>query len=57
LNGGSGDAPLPELSWNWLSKVPALSLATCGLMTGLFWIIGRRMQVEETRARRAGKDA
>lgn len=48
-NGPAGEAPLPELSWNWLSKVPALSLSTAGLMTGLFWIIGRRMQADESR--------
>jgi formate dehydrogenase iron-sulfur subunit len=57
LNGGGGDAPLPELSWNWLGKVPAVSVAAGGLMTGLFWIIGRRMQVEEARARRSGTEA
>ncbi len=57
LNGGPGEAPLPDLSWNWLSKVPGLALSTGGLMTGLFWIIGRRMQAEEARARRAGKEA
>lgn len=53
-----GEAPLPELSWNWLSKVPGISLATAGLMTGLFWIIGRRMQVEEARlAHSSGKES
>jgi len=53
-----GDAPFPDLSWNWLGKVPGISLATAGLMTGLFWIIGRRMQVEEARlAHPGGKEA
>ncbi|MEW5873406.1 MAG: 4Fe-4S dicluster domain-containing protein [Chloroflexota bacterium] len=42
---------LPDLSWNWLDKVPALSVATAGLMTGLFWVLGRRMQVAEARLR------
>jgi formate dehydrogenase iron-sulfur subunit len=45
-----GDEPLPALTWNWLSKVPGLALTTAGLMGGLFWIIGRRMQAEELRA-------
>lgn len=49
-NGLSPEHPLPDLSWNWISKVPGISLATAGLMTGLFWVIGRRMQVEEARA-------
>ena len=53
-----GEAPFPDLSWNWLGKVPGISLATAGLMTGLFWIIGRRMQVEEARlAHSGGKEA
>lgn len=42
-----GEQALPELSWNWLGKVPGVTLATAGLMTGLFWIIGRRMQYDE----------
>ncbi len=57
FHGDPGLAPLPELSWNWLGKVPALSIATAGLMTGLFWIIGRRIQMEEARAARQGKEA
>jgi formate dehydrogenase iron-sulfur subunit len=56
VNTGTGENPLPELSWNWLSAVPGLSLATCGLMAGLFWIIGRRMQADEVRARQAQGD-
>lgn len=49
-HGATGDQPWPELTWNWLSKVPGLALATTGMMAGLFWIIGRRMQAEEARA-------
>jgi formate dehydrogenase iron-sulfur subunit len=44
------DCPLPELSWNWLSKVPTVGITTTSLMSGLFWIIGRRMLAEERRA-------
>jgi formate dehydrogenase iron-sulfur subunit len=55
FHGEPGNAPLPELSWSWLSKVPVLSFATGGLMAGLFWIIGRRMQAEETRAQKTRK--
>jgi len=47
-----GSDPFPGLSWNWLEKVPGLALSAAGLMTGLFWIIGRRMQVEEARLRK-----
>lgn len=44
--------PLPDLSWNWLGKVPPVAIATTGLMTGLFWVIGRRIQAEERRSAR-----
>ncbi len=55
FHGQVGDGPWPELTWNWLNKVPGLSLATAGLMTGLFWIIGRRMQAEEARLARTSQ--
>jgi formate dehydrogenase iron-sulfur subunit len=44
FNGAPGEEAYPELTWEWLSKVPAVSIGAAGLMTGLFWIIGRRMQ-------------
>jgi len=40
------EEPMPELTWAWLSKVPAISIGVAGLMTGLYWIIERRAQVE-----------
>lgn len=57
FHGELEDRPRPELSWNWLSKVPGLGLATGGLMTGLFWVIGRRMQVQEHRAQELAEAA
>ena len=50
FQGDPGEQPLPELSWGWLSKVTPLALTTTGLMSGLFFVIGRRMQVEDARA-------
>lgn len=44
-----GDKPLPELSAAWLEKVPPLSLSVAAAMTGLFYLIGRRMQMDEAR--------
>lgn len=55
--GTLGNQPLPKLSEMWLGKVPALGVATAGLMTGLLWVIGRRMQAEEARAARKQKEA
>ena len=45
-----GDQPLPELTWAALSKVPPIILTVGGLMAGIYWIIGRRMQMEALRA-------
>ncbi len=49
FNGATGDEPYPELTWNWLEKFPVVTLGTAALMTGLFWIIGRRMQADAGR--------
>jgi formate dehydrogenase iron-sulfur subunit len=55
---GFSGAPIedayPELTWEWLSKVPAITVGAAGLMTGLFWIIGRRMQAEAARKLQSG---
>jgi len=42
-----GDKPLPQLTWAALSKVPSMIVGVGGAMTGLWWIINRRMQLEE----------
>lgn len=46
------DEPMPELTWAWLSNVPAISIGVAGLMTGLFWIIERRMGADMARKAR-----
>jgi len=51
-HGKSIDEPMPELTWAWLSKVPAISIGVAGLMTGLFWIIERRMSADMSRKAR-----
>jgi formate dehydrogenase iron-sulfur subunit len=56
-HGTPGDEPRPELTWEWLSKVPAISIGVAGLMTGLFWIIERRVGADLARkARENGQD-
>jgi formate dehydrogenase iron-sulfur subunit len=52
FQGAPGDKALPELTGAWLQNVKPISLTTAGLMGGLFWIIGRRMQAEEQRLQR-----
>jgi formate dehydrogenase iron-sulfur subunit len=42
-----GDKPLPELTWSALSKVPPIVLTMGSLMTGIYWIIERRMKLAD----------
>jgi formate dehydrogenase iron-sulfur subunit len=48
-----GKEPLPALTWVALSKVPPLIAGVGGLMTGTWWIIGRRIKLAEEAARSA----
>jgi formate dehydrogenase iron-sulfur subunit len=45
-----GDTAMPELTWAALSKVPPVILGMGGLMSGIYWIIGRRMKMQELEA-------
>jgi formate dehydrogenase iron-sulfur subunit len=40
-----GTEPLPELTWDALSKVPYEFFGMGGLMAGLYWIIERRQRL------------
>ncbi len=40
-----GNQPLPDLTWASLKKVPGIALGVGGLMTGVYWIVGRRMKL------------
>jgi formate dehydrogenase iron-sulfur subunit len=42
-----GEEPLPQLTWAALSKVPPLIAGVGGIMTGVWWVINRRMQLQE----------
>ncbi len=46
-----GDDPLPDLTWAALSKVPPIIAGVGAVMTGAWWIIGRRMKLAEEAAR------
>jgi len=48
-----GTEPLPRRTWAALSKVPPLIVGVGGVMTGFWWVIGRRMKL----AREAGLSA
>ncbi|MBI4861637.1 MAG: 4Fe-4S dicluster domain-containing protein [Candidatus Riflebacteria bacterium] len=47
------ETPLPELTWAALTKVPPIVVGMTGLMAGVWWIIGRRMQLAREAAREA----
>jgi formate dehydrogenase iron-sulfur subunit len=42
-----GDDPLPQLTWAALSKVPPIVVGMGGLMSGIYWIVHRRMTIAE----------
>jgi len=52
FDGKSREEPLPELTWNWISKVPGVALGM-GLATGLFWVIERRMAADRAREQKS----
>jgi formate dehydrogenase iron-sulfur subunit len=40
-----GEQPLPALTWKALSKVPPVVVGMAGLMTGIYWVVERRMRL------------
>jgi len=44
-NPNPGAQPLPALTWSALSKVPPLIIGIGGLMTGIYWIVERRIKL------------
>ncbi|MEJ2078072.1 MAG: 4Fe-4S dicluster domain-containing protein [Acidobacteriota bacterium] len=41
-----GDRPLPALTWEALSKVPPIVAGGATLLTGIWWVIQRRMKLQ-----------
>lgn len=52
-----GETPLPALTWQALAKVPPTVVGVAGLMTGIYWIIGRRMKLQAEAAEVAQRAA
>ena len=52
-----GDEPLPQLTWAALSKVPPIVVGMGGLMTGIWWIVNRRMMLEREKASGPAEEA
>ncbi|HNO80293.1 MAG TPA: 4Fe-4S dicluster domain-containing protein [Phycisphaerae bacterium] len=42
-----GDEPVPALTWGALRKVPPVAMGVAALMSGVYWMIGRRMHMQE----------
>lgn len=51
-----GDEPLPALTWAALTKVPPVVFGVAGAMTGIYWLIGRRMRLQAEAADRKARD-
>ncbi len=56
-SGNLGDGPLPALSWQALKKVPPVVVGMGGLMSGIYWLIRRRMQLAARAADAARESA
>jgi len=52
-----GDDPIPALTWGALSKVPPISIGVAALMSGAYWMIGRRMKLQAEAAEAAANEA
>ena len=50
-----GDDPIPALTWGALSKVPPLALGVAAAMSGVYWIIGRRVKLQAEAAAAAAQ--
>ena len=47
-----GSDPVPALTWGALRKVPPVALGVAALMSGVYWMIGRRMHLQELQEER-----
>lgn len=52
-----GDDPVPALTWGALSKVPPVAIGMAGLMTAIYWIIGRRARLQAEAAEERAAEA
>lgn len=44
------NAPLPNLTWEVLSQIPRFSVAAAVLFYGVWWIIDRRIEIDQSNA-------
>ena len=47
-----GDRPIPALTWGALTKVPPIAIGVAAAMSGIYWVIGRRMKLQAEAAAR-----
>jgi formate dehydrogenase iron-sulfur subunit len=45
--GNLPNSPLPNLTWEVLSKIPNFSIAAAVLFYGMWWIIDRRIELDK----------
>jgi formate dehydrogenase iron-sulfur subunit len=55
-NPNLGDEPVPALTWGALSKVPKVAIGVAAAMSGIYWVIGRRMKLQAEAANAAANE-
>lgn len=50
-----GDAPLPQLTWQVLNKIPGVAVSGAAILSGIWWITRRREEVAAAEAPAAAR--
>ena len=51
-----GNDPIPALTWGALAKVPPIAIGVAVAMSGVYWVIGRRMKLQAEAAEAAASE-
>jgi formate dehydrogenase iron-sulfur subunit len=54
--GGPDSPSVPEITWPFVSKTPVLALGVATALTGVSWVVHRRMKLQGEAAEEAGSD-
>jgi len=52
-----GTEPVPALTWGALSKVPPIAFGVAAVMSGIYWVIGRRIRLQAEAAQAKSNQA
>ena len=48
---------MPELTWKVLEKIPNIVITAAVLLGGIWWIINRRIEMQELKVKEEGKES